>query len=915
MAKVSPIIRSFNAGEQSPLMDGRTDIASYPASSRTMLNVVAAPQGPAICRSGTEFVAGVYNNAQESSLIPFVFSETDFYMLEFANSRVRFLTETGVLTYAKVAMTVTDASPFEFDSATLGASIGDEVAFSDFPNNYNLNGVIGKITNKVGTVYTVDTTHPALALLATAKVARVYHITSPYTSAQAQYVVDVPSLDVVYLFHPTIKTYKLQRSNTYSWALTAVTWVDGPYMPTNEEKTTLKPSVTGKATPDMTSATLPSGTASASSEVVGFEAWKAWDSPNDKTWWQCNVDQVGWLQYQSSVAFVCDGYSIQMATDNTDTSYTSKDFAPSDFTLLGSNNGVTFTMLNKQNNYVLYEANKSVFFKIPNTTAYLYYRLEVDSCMRNGALKPKIRSLVLRSTNSVSMTITASAMAGINNNTGFQTTDIGRLIRMKANDGTWRQLVITARTNTTVVTATLLGEPFPDLQETSEWRLGAWSDTTGYPNTAVFFQDRLWMGGSVSFPDLLCASNTGLYENMTPSTDKGEVLDTNGIAIRLNSRRLSRIKWMAGGKDGLMLGTGSQEYIAKAGGVTGNTKTITPGNITVDDSSSRGSSDTPVVVVDKQVLYVQRSGRTLREYAYSYESDGYKSPSMSILASHLGISPFVQMAYAAEPYSIVWVRRSNGSLIGLTYNREESVVGWHRHGFQDEEVERIAVLPSTDQLQDVLWMVIKRTVDGNVVRYIEKLTKFWDFGMTLDDAHYVDCALRYSGEAISTVYGLQHLEGRTIYGLADNIPVGPFVVTDGAVTLVEEAENIVLGLGFDSEGETSSLENGAQDGTAQGKEKRMNAFTLKVWDSYGGEVGTYNEDTNAVEYVNLADEYPQGDASLLETIELFTGIIGPFTPAPGYEKRGSVFFRRKKEVPLPFNITSLMPQMTTQDRG
>ena len=74
MAKVSPMLRSFNAGEFSALLDGRVDLDRYPASAHKMLNAVAAPQGPAICRSGTAYVHHAFGNAARIALIAFVFS-------------------------------------------------------------------------------------------------------------------------------------------------------------------------------------------------------------------------------------------------------------------------------------------------------------------------------------------------------------------------------------------------------------------------------------------------------------------------------------------------------------------------------------------------------------------------------------------------------------------------------------------------------------------------------------------------------------------------------------------------------------------------------------------------------------------------------------------------------------------------
>lgn len=917
MAKVSPLVRSFNGGEVSPLVQGRTDLDRYPSSNRTLLNVVAAPQGPAIPRSGTQFMAANYKHDQLSIGISFVFSEDQAYTVEFTEGRIRFLNDDGLLVYAPVAATGTSTAPFQFDSpalTALGAAVGDQVALSGYADNYNLNGEVGNITAKVGDLYTIDLVYPALALDAAITVSLVYSIDSPYLEADLAGIRDLQSLDVVYLFHPNIKTYKLKRTDTYNWSFEVVDFLDGPYMDTNETSTTLQPTTRGTHTPFMTTNSLPAGsTAFGSGATAPNDFYRAFNDGDGSSFWEAAAAQIGILGYQSSVAFICDGYSIHLATANENASFTIKDYAPSTWTFEGSNDGITYTVLDSKVNYVLFDNNKSLFFEIKNTTAYAYYRVNIRACTRNGNLAPRIHSLVLRSTTSKSLTINASSITGINNDTGFQTTDIGRLLRVRGNDGTWRSLKITARNSTTQIVATLLGEPFSTTDAVDEWRLGHWSDTTGYANCGTFFQDRLWLGGSNVFPDLVVGSFSQQYENMTPTEPGGEVLDTNSIVLRLNSRRLSRVKWMAEGDKGLLTGTGSREWLITT--ADGSGKTITPGNAKAVASTSRGSADADIISVDNLVLYIQRSGRTIREFAFVYESDGYKSPSMSLLSSHIGAIPFVQMAYAAEPYSIVWVRRMDGSVVGLTYNRDENVIGWHRHDFAGGVVESINVIPSSDGLQDTLWLMVRRTVDGNTVRYWEKLTRFWDFGMTIDDAHYVDCALRYEGTATDVVFGFQHLEARTdIYGLADGVPVGPFTVEGGSVVLPNEAENIILGIGFDSEGETMGLENGAQDGTAQGKEKRIHSMKVNVWESYGGEIGTWNEDLQVPVYTPLEDQYPAPLDEIRE-INLYSGIVGPITMQPGYEKRGSVFFRRTKDKPLPFNIISVMPQMVTQDGG
>lgn len=928
MPKASPMIRSFNAGEFSELLEGRVDLDRYPSSLRSLVNYIAAPQGPAISRSGTAFVAPVADETKYSALLPFVFSNEQAKVLEFAQDRIRFFDEDGIQVYTAVAADVTSSAGVAIvvNAPGLGAAVGDQVVLSSFPASYNLNGEIANITAKTGDDYTLDKPYPNETVV-DGQVSRVYHVPCVYTEAQLRSLRFVQSVDVLYLLTSTARPRKLSRFGDYDWRLETVEFEDGPYMPVNATSTTLTPSATGNAVPNMTSDTVPSGACTGSgnrpsvagtkSSPVEFlgrdltysldasEFYYAFDNDDD-TYWASDAEQAGYVQYTPAAGFVCDGYTVYAAKDNQDTSYTAKDYAPSTFTFEGYD-GADWVVLDEQEDYVLYDGSKSVFIELDNETSYEAYRLNITKLTRNGLIEPRVRRLVMREKDAATFTLTASATTGINNDTGFQSTDVGRLVRLKGSDQSWRSCEITTVASTAEVTVKLLGEPLLDTKPIKQWRLGYWSDTTGWPAVGTFFEDRFWLAGSEEFPDLFAGSVVGGYETFSQTDTFGVVLDDNAVVGRLNSRRLSRIRWLSSDARGLLLGTGSEEYTISAP----NSEPLTARNIAARPATRRGSADVEPVRVDSQTLYVQRSGRAVREFAFVFEADGYKSPSMSQLASHLGAVPFVEMDYAAEPHSIIWVRRTDGSLVGLTYNRDENVVGWHRHDLAGGRIDTLAVVPQKDQLQDALWVVVRRTVDGQSRRYLERLTRFWDFDTTLANAHFVDCGLRYTGPAVDTVYGLQHLEGEAVYGLIDARPVGPLTVANGTVTLPYEGENIVLGLGYDSEGVLPRLENGAADGTAQGKVKRVQSLVVNVWNSFNGQVGVYNEQEGAFVYEPL--EYP-GRFDEFEDVELYTGEIGPFNPSPGYDMKGLIAFKRPKESPLPFNIVAIMPQMHTQDR-
>jgi hypothetical protein len=932
MAKSSPMIRAFNAGVFSALMEGRTDIDFYPASMRSAVNCILTPQGPVICRSGTLFDCPARTDDETSTLLPFIYNTEQAKALEFGSDRIRFINENGIQVYASVSTVVTATTPFQLTAVGLNGGIGDQVVLSGFPADYNLNGEILNIVNVAADVYTFDRNVSA-SVTAGGDVALVYHVDIDYTEDERQQLRVLQDVDILYLLCGTKRTKKLARYGDYDWRLTDVDFIDGPYLPDPQVGTTISISGTGNAIPVMTSNTLPSGTATGSSQrdaiaaagtflgrtyALGLPAtdyFHAFDESDD-TYWASETAQTGTLQYDPATPFVCTGYTIYAALQNDDVTYLNTDFAPSTWYFEGWN-GAAWVVLDFQEDYVAYDNNRSVLFEIANTVAYSKYRLRTIAVVRNGQIEVRIRRLTLRS--NVSLTLTASGVAGINGDRGFLITDVGRSIRLRGRDNYWRWLRITAHSSTTEVTAELMHGPFLTTDLIYEWRLGLWSDTTGWPSAGDFFGERMFLGPSNDSPNVLCGSVVGLYENFTHVEQDGVVLEDGAIVHYIKSPQLSRIKWIASNERGMIVGTGSQEFVIERS--VASDRNLTPQNIKSNPSTRKGSTNADPVIVDNRILHVPRSGRSIREVAYSLESDGYVSNNMSRFASHLGVPGFVEQAYAAEPHTIDFVRRGDGTVVSLTYNRDEGVVGWGELDFAGAIVESILVIPQIDQQQDALWMQTRRTVNGVEKRYIEHMTRPWDFGMTLDDAVYTDCAIIYDGADTETVYGAQHLEGQQVYGLArsgagteespyEYLTFGPKTVANGAVVLDAPANRVVLGLGFDSEGETARLENGAAEGTAQGKVKRIGSVGGIVWDSACGKIGAWDDFSKEFTYddFTIVEDY-----SATERVELKTGMLDPQVLDAAYSKRGSIAFKRPKETPVPFNIVAILPRMMTYD--
>ena len=269
--------------------------------------------------------------------------------------------------------------------------------------------------------------------------------------------------------------------------------------------------------------------------------------------------------------------------------------------------------------------------------------------------------------------LTLSSTTGVNGGAGWQSTDVGRLVRYKKSTA-WGYAVITSITSTTVAVADVRSnfEATPDAQTT--WRLGSWSGTTGYPQQGAFFEQRLYAAATDDEPQAFWASQTADFENFKPDNGSGTVEADDALSFTLDSDTMNAIRWLSAGEDTLAIGTAGGEWVPTADGIV-----ITPLDITVRRQTSHGSARIQPVRVGKVVLFVQRAGRKIREYGRDDLGVAYTAPDMTRLAEHITKGGVAEMDYAEEPNSIVWVVRNDGQLLSMTFRRDEDVVGWGRH--------------------------------------------------------------------------------------------------------------------------------------------------------------------------------------------------------------------------------------------
>ena len=334
-------------------------------------------------------------------------------------------------------------------------------------------------------------------------------------------------------------------------------------------------------------------------------------------------------------------------------------------------------------------------------------------------------------------TLTLSAVTGVNGGVGWLATDVGRIV--KFNGGTAK---ITARTNATVAVATIV-DAFTNTNATASFQLGSFSDTTGHPSCVSFFEQRLVFAATSDQPQTMFFSKSGDYENMTSGTDADDAM-----VYTIASNQVNAIKSLKATRTLICMTTGG-EYSVSAG----NSSAITPTNISIVKQSNYGSAGVDALSIGNATIFLQRAKRKIRELAYNFDTDGYVAPDLTILADHITESGVVQMDYQQEPHSVVWAARTDGVLSGLTYNRLENVVAWHRHILGGK----------SDTTKNIIQQQISFTSNTTIVSTSNNTITLSSHGLsTGDPVYYYAASNVIGGLNISSLYYTIRTDANTI---------------------------------------------------------------------------------------------------------------------------------------------------------
>ncbi len=199
-------------------------------------------------------------------------------------------------------------------------------------------------------------------------------------------------------------------------------------------------------------------------------------------------------------------------------------------------------------------------------------------------------------------------------------------------------------------------------------KIDMWSEGRGYAQYCTFHQGRLWFAGSASFPQNVWASKSQDFFNFDlgiadPADSIQEALDTdfiNPITAIFSARQLQVF-------------TRGAEFNNDAQVLTSDTSNW------VRQTTYGSAFHVPPLAVDGATLFVDSSGRTIRNFVYADERAGYDAPSVSSQAEHLVKEPQrmgMLRGDALEPANFIYIINIDGTIALLNLSKAHELLAW-----------------------------------------------------------------------------------------------------------------------------------------------------------------------------------------------------------------------------------------------
>lgn len=938
-----PVIQpSFAAGELSPFLYGRVDLAKFHVGARTLQNFFVHAHGGASNRPGTRFVGEVDDSSARHRLIPFQFRTLpagQTYVLVFGDKTMQVAMQSvtdsgtgsgadwGFVTEApKDILAITRANPGVIQIAAHGFSTGDRIALSAIAGMVPLNG-------RTVTVTRIDADHVSIGIDTTGfapwvsggQAARLFSLPTPYAAGDLALLKYVQSADTMTLTHPNYSARKLTRSSHTAWTLVPIT-----FAPTTQPPTGLASTSGGSAAFVVVTAI---------NDASGEESLpcaEAGSSSGGGTWnWTAVTGCTNYNVYKKKGSVY--GFVAQVQTNSWTDSNLDPDISntpPGSRTPFATGTLQSLTVTNGGSGY----STGATAALIDGSRTVTVVTLTVSGGVITAATpvttgQSVSAAAIVRITDGVgSGAVVIAQWSDVDLDTGYYTL-LGVLVS-NGGSGYGANPVISyfdagVGFGTPTFTATVSGGAITFVTVSGPYKTGAPStllltvtDSSGSgavittnvradggnlnPACSTYFMQRQVYGNTLQQPQTLWFTAVGAFGNMNVSTP---TRDDDAITRTLTGRQVNEIRHLVPVGSSMLVMTSGAEWRCWPGP---SSNALTPGACFTLPQTAHGSSHVPPIQAGNDVLFIKEKGSRVVALRFDAIQDQYQSFDMSILASHLlydssGAHRIVEWAFAAEPHQIIWGARDDGVLLGFTYMREHDVYAWHRH-VTDGLVESVATITEPDGYggyEDAVWLIVNRSIgpeeNGQTRRYLERLVS--RTFPTVSDAWFVDCGLVYDGSPVNEVIGLDHLEGKTVAILGDGSVVPGQVVTNGTVALDGAYSKVIVGLPYTADLETLNLELATQGGpTAQGQMKKIGEVTVRVKEARGLSVGL-NQGA-------LAEVKQRAQETLGTALQPFSGDWQISVPSE-WNRDGRIFVRQS--YPLPATVLDLIPEVNVGD--
>jgi len=924
MPRTTAALNSFVSGEFSAKMDGRTDFEKYASGCKTLENMLVHPQGAAARRVGTQFIAEVKTSSLKTRLIPFEFSTTQTYVLEFGNTYIRMFKDKGQITESDVTVSgITQANPAVVTASSHGFSNGDFVILSSVVGMTEVNGKTFKVADKTTNTFELqdvdgtDINSSAFTAYSSGGDAnRIYQITSPYLTAELFELKFAQSADVMYITHPNHEVMKLSRTGHTAWTLTEVEFTDGPYLSENTTTTTLTPAQSATGTGINITASAITGINGGAGfqttdvgRIISFNSGKAKITARTNTTVVVATITTAFANTDATAAFKLGAFSdttghpscvsffeqrlvFAGTSDEPQTLYFSKSGDYENMTTgTNADDAMVYTIASNQVNKIRYL--KAVRSLLIGTTGGEF---TVSADGTDAAVTPT--NIQIRRQSSFGAANVDAQPAG---NAILFLQRAKRKIRELAynydTDGYIAPDLCIL--NETVTDSGINEMAYQQAPDSILWAVrddGVLSGLTYQRTDNVVAWHRHLIGGKADTTKNIIQQEISFTANTT-------VVNGTNNTITLSSHGLSTndpVYYYAAANPITGITSGRLYYV-----IASDSNTIKLASSAANSAAGTAINLTGPSTASTQYIY---QGVNIASNVIYSTSHGFKTGDKifydNIGTAIGGLSENVEYNVSRvddDQFKLY----SDSKLINVVSLTSAHSSEQTDNILQNTKVESVATI-SGDLNEDELWIISQRWVNGAVRRYVECFSNF-DFDETApEDFKFVDSHLSYSGVAVSSLSGLDHLEGETVSILADGATHAKKTVSDGSISLDRASRKVTVGLPYNSVLQTMRIEGGAGqlEGTAQGKIKRISKIVLRLFETVGAKVGPSLDNLETV---------PFRTTSGAMDLPVSTFIAGDKEVefSDDYNTDGFIFV--KQDQALPLTVLALYPTIVTND--